>query len=179
MKYFFALLLFCAYSTAAQEIQPLSGLTSTIIVIHNGNYYNPSEKSFDTAGGAVNAEPTPVLTRIGNEALFGTLFGAFWMVPGGAIGGALAGTDDPFGRFGPTIVGMFTGYTFGTSLGIYIVAEKDNPELSFWGTLGCGVLGAATGALIVSATQQKTTVLNLAPLVLPLAAPIMYVHFVE
>ena len=41
-------------------------------------------------------------------------------------------------------------YVFGASVGVYWIAQSENPELSFWGTVGFSVIGAAVGSGLVA-----------------------------
>ena len=42
-------------------------------------------------------------------------------------------------------------YTFGAAVGVHWIAKSENPELSFWGTVGSSVIGAGVGLGLVSA----------------------------
>jgi hypothetical protein len=41
-------------------------------------------------------------------------------------------------------------YVFGASVGVYWFAQSENPELSFWGTVGFSFIGAAVGSGLVA-----------------------------
>ena len=48
-------------------------------------------------------------------------------------------------------------YTFGAAVGVHWIAKSENPELSFWGTVGSSVIGAGVGFGFVSAVSSAFT----------------------
>ena len=103
------------------------------------------------------------------EAGFGSLMGMLLGGAGGLLGHGLSG-----GNVYAAVFGACVGYTVGSSLGIYIVAKGQKPNLSFLGTLASGIVGAGIGFNLISRLN------SLAPLlIIPVVASIIYVELID
>ena len=118
---------------------------------------------------------SPLIWTVTKEMIFGTLMGGFFSLPGGVIGTAMGKGD---GAFGTGLIGMYAGYLAGSSLGVYLVAKKDKPNISYWGTLGSGILGGVIGMALLH-DSNKNFIGSVAPFVFPLIASIIYAELIE
>ncbi|MGE5351062.1 MAG: thermonuclease family protein [Acidobacteriota bacterium] len=85
--------------------------------------------------------------RIASELIMAPLSGfavAYVSLFASAGIGALGGSEG-FGLFPYAILGAGLGYTAGSALFVYLVEHNDNPNVTFWGTLGYSFLGAGAG----------------------------------
>lgn len=113
------------------------------------------------------------------EVGLGALLGTFFSLPGGLIGAKVSG-ERGWGAIGPAIIGWYVGYTFGISYGVYLVAKSEKPELTFFETVTSGIIGAGLGICILQASKPVPKgILSLAPIILPLAFPIIYVELIK
>ncbi|MDE3058303.1 MAG: hypothetical protein KGJ59_10140, partial [Bacteroidota bacterium] len=135
--------------------------------------YKDSTSHIDSA----TVEKSSVILRIASETGMGGLMGVFFALPGGLVGNIISGSNS-WDSFGPTLAGMYTGYTFGSALGVYLIANGKKNGISFLGTLTSDIVGAGIGIGINQVSGQKG-IGSLAPLILPVVAAIIYVELVE
>lgn len=83
--------------------------------------------------------------------------------------GALAGIKD-LGYMYPVLFGAGVGYAAGTALAVYLMAQPNNPNVSYWNTLGYSFIGAGAGIGIASLMNHKGTSF---PYVVAFAAPVI------
>jgi hypothetical protein len=115
------------------------------------------------------------VTVISKEFIYGTLAGTLISVPVGVLVGKISDPDNFGEAIGILACGMYTGFIFGSSLGVYWVAKKDNKNTTFTKTLFSGLIGGAIGASIFFAVDQKGP-LSASPLITPTLASILYVN---
>ena len=131
----FIIVLLCIYPAQAQQDQQKKISTSL-----SASAVPSSNSSYSPAAG-----------RIGLQFASGLFIGA----AGGAIGGlasmavlAPSGNNSGagFANMGAFVLGGFAGYTLGTSLGVYIVANSPTYDASFGNIVLGNILGTAAGA---------------------------------
>lgn len=82
------------------------------------------------------------------QALVGSLCAAgFAFLPFNAMSSTLGGKDQVNAA---SAILTLAWYTFGAAVGVYWIAKSENPELSFWGTVGSSVIGAGVGSGLVA-----------------------------
>lgn len=91
---------------------------------------------------------------------------------------AVAITHDGWAALGAVVYGGTAFYLFGFPYGIYLVAKEDNPNLSYWEMIGCGVgltaiMGGITSLLPEGETLNTFGVLTFFS---PIIGSLLYVH---
>lgn len=113
------------------------------------------------------------------EALAGPAMG----IAGGFISGlaiASANSNHGFETIGSFILGAGFGYITGTALGVYLVALRNNEDVSFWGTLGFSFLGTAAGiGLAAIPKDHEHPGYAVAGLFMPLAGSMIYTNLID
>ncbi|MDF1612693.1 hypothetical protein [Stygiobacter electus] len=118
-----------------------------------------------------------IILTVSKKIGLGVLMGGLFSLPGGLVGIAI-NREKGLGELGPGLVGMYTGYLIGSSLGVYLIAKTEKPEVSFWGTLTSGLIGGAISIGIFQVSNQKGIV-TLAPFILPLLTSIIYTELID
>lgn len=140
-----AVLLSCNFAQAQQHQQTkISTSFSSSEVLSSTDSYSPkvgklglqfaSGLFIGTAGGAI-----------------GGLVGMAVLAPEGNNSGA------GFAQAGAFVLGGFAGYTLGTSLGVYIVANSPRYDASFGNIVLGNLLGTATGAGVIALSESSKT----------------------
>jgi hypothetical protein len=135
--------------------------------------FNSDSVSVDTN----RIRKSPIGWTITKEIGLGTLLGVISILPSGYIGATIAshiGRDE----FVPGLIGIYTGYLAGSSLGIYLAAKKDKPDISYWNILVSEVVGGGIGFGILSISDQRG-IGSAAPIIIPLLAGIIYAELIK
>lgn len=125
---------------------------------------------------------SPSTGTIVGEALVGPVSGA-------VIGGAAAllfsaisdqsRNGDRGDNLGMGILGAGAGYIFGTSLGVYLFATHDNPEVTLGGTFLGSVLGTGVGVGAAALINDgRSSVPYIIALSCPLIGSMAYANFI-
>jgi len=114
-----------------------------------------------------------VMGKVGLGGAMGGLFG----IAGGHLAIALSGAQG-WAQLGPALLGAMAGYTFGSALGVHILAETDNSETSFAATLVSGFLGMGSGIAISTLSDGKGFGAA-GPLLCPVLFEVIYTEFLE
>jgi hypothetical protein len=130
-------------------------------------------KIIETNTGHKNQLGLTIMKEIG----LGTLMGGLFSVPGGLIGVSLYKEKD-LGAIAYGLLGMYSGYLIGSSLGIYLAAKKEKPDVSFWGIFCSELLGSAIGISSLSISKQSG-IAGISVIVIPLLAGIIYAELIE
>jgi len=89
------------------------------------------------------------------QALVGSLCAAgFAVLPFSAVSSGLGSKDQVNAA---SAILTIAWYTFGAAVGVHWIAKSENPELSFWGTVGSSIIGAGVGFGFVSAVSSAFT----------------------
>lgn len=104
------------------------------------------------------------------------LFGGFVCAyVGGAIGGSLSKGKSGF-IHNEVALGLLVGYVAGNSLGVYLIAENGNKDLSFGYTLLSSVVSTAVIGGLFAALEEDNPILGLGTLLAPAAGAIIYAN---
>lgn len=108
-----------------------------LIIIHETSY------QFDSIQSHKHSFP-----NVCGQAFVGTLCAVgFSTIPFSATMSNL-GSKDQVNTASAILV--LSWYLFGSAVGVHWIAKSENPELSFWGTLGSSVIGAGVGFGFIS-----------------------------
>lgn len=126
-----------------------------------------------------NKMKTPPPAKVFTECLAGAGAGFGGMLLFGYIG-ASAGGNDIGESLGGALVGGFFGYVVTSTLAVYLIASDDNPEVTYLGTLGCGLAGAFIGVGVGTLASHDSFVpFFLAPMVVSLIGSVTYANSVK
>jgi hypothetical protein len=108
-------------------------------------------------------EPTRHKQRVSTGKLFGEIFmGMLGNVGGGFFGGLIGigvakrGDGEWFDGFDGLVLGYFTGSTFGSALGVYVVGNSGDAEGSFGSALLGSLLGEGAAIAVLLLTKNGT-----------------------
>jgi hypothetical protein len=114
-----------------------------------------------------------VVKKVGSGFLLGSVFS----FPGALIGAGLF-RKDPWSSIGGAIIGGYVGYICGSSYGVHLVSENENPESSFVLTLVSGFLSIG-GTYAIYSVTDNSTLRGSALLIFPIAFPIIFTELIE
>ncbi|GEM_PF-6171026 len=187
-----------AFSQNAQNIFNISRETNKYKPCFDKNFYFPSSFTnipvttfnkilardinyYDSASltklDSLGQRKVSLLLTISKKIGLGVLMGGLFSLPGGLIGIAI-NREKGLGELGPGLVGMYTGYLIGSSIGVYLMAKTEKPKVSFLGTLASELIGGAISIGIFQVSNQKGIV-TLAPFILPLLTSIIYTELID
>lgn len=89
----------------------------------------------------------------------------------------LAGSNDK-----ETLVKFsFLSFVIGSGIGVYLIADIENPNISFWETLGYSIIGGGTGFLILNASFDGKNISPIAIIsffILPTLSSMIYASYI-
>lgn len=126
-----------------------------------------------------------VAGTIASEFLLAPMSGfavAYFSFFAGAGVGSLGGAEG-LGLAPYAVIGVGVGYTTGAAALVYFIGHNDNPNVTFWGTMGYSFLGAGAGLGIASlAARSDAPYRGSAPYIIFFAGPvigsIVYANFI-
>jgi len=173
-----------ALQTAAQEKKVFTGNPGLFNYYHYGDDNALFSQGYGS--GVDMANPSPIepikdRPRVSGGKLFGEIFlGMLGNVAGG-YGGALIGyqiskEDDEewFDGFGGAILGYFSGSTFGSALGVYIIGNSGEAKGSFGSALLGSLLGEGAAFLVLLATKSESAWFISAIALPPIGAALLF-----
>jgi len=72
-------------------------------------------------------------------------------------------------------------YVIGSGVGVYLIADLENPNISFWETIGYAIIGGGTSFLILNATFDERNILPIGIisfLILPTLSSMIYASYI-
>ena len=75
----------------------------------------------------------------------------------------------------------FISYVIGSGVGVYLIADLENPNISFWETIGYAIIGGGTSFLILNATFDERNILPIGIisfLILPTLSSMIYASYI-
>ena len=148
--------------TAAREKTVFTG--NSMLFNHYGDDNGLFSQGYWTGLDMSNQEPIEPIKdrpRVSAGKLFGEIFmGMLGNVGGGFLGGLfgsqIAKTDDDewFEGLDGLVLGYFTGSTFGSAFGVYVVGNSENSQGSFGSALLGSILGEGAAILVLLLTKS-------------------------
>jgi hypothetical protein len=138
------------------------------------------------AADSVVLQRTPAKVRfsavnIGGQVLVGATFSVLFSVPSlYAIGVSTWNGTSPVGGAALSLF-FLSSYTFGTAVGVHVIADGENPAHSFWKAWMYSAIGAGVGiggALVLGRMYGTLPGESAALLLCPLAGSMIYSLFV-
>jgi hypothetical protein len=114
-----------------------------------------------------------ITKKVGLGGIMGTVFA----LPGAIIVGKIV-DGGGWNALGGAVIGGYLGYIYGSSLGVHIISESENPNSSFGLTLVSGFLSVCGSYLIWTITNNNTARAS-AWILLPIAFPIIFTELIE
>ena len=122
--------------------------------------------------------------NLSGQALVGsTLAMGFSILPLGAgVADALSRNSTKGSQTALGILAI-SSYLFGAAVGVYWIASYENPNLSFWGTVGYSAIGGSVGVVLVSILATNyTTIPTIGAIIValtPLIGSMVYASFIS
>lgn len=137
------------------------------------NYQNFAFSQVTSDTIIINSEileiPKVNVGDIGGQLIASPISGFIFAVLGG-LGGYIIEPTSHDGPSLPVVIGALAGYTFGSAVGVYVVARKDKYTPNLGILIGGSLLGEITGLLLYRYSNNgspNSNILAFAPLVLP------------
>ncbi len=153
--------------TAAQEKKVFTG--NSMLFDYYGDDNGLFSQGYWSGLDMSNQEPIEPIKdkpRVSAGKLFGEIFmGMLGNVGGGFLGGLVGigvaerGDGEWFDGFDGLVLGYFTGSTFGTAFGVYVVGNSGNAKGSFGSALLGSLLGEGAAIAVLLLTKDGTAAL--------------------
>ena len=123
-------------------------------------------------------KPRPIYISLPLELLVGSISTVITGIASGALFSAIVQPHGEYSGFATLGFGILIGYTIGFSSGVYFVASYDNPNLSYWTTIGSslGLTLVTSGISALVAGKNDYHFTRFIALLSPIIGPLLYVH---
>jgi endonuclease YncB( thermonuclease family) len=123
---------------------------------------------------------TPLYVSIPFQLFSGSVFTIVGAYAAGISYSVIKPEHGEFAGFGAVIFGSAIGYLFGFPFGVYLVASIQNPNLSYWETLGfsSGLTLLSAGISYLAFPNTDSHPSRIAILFMPMIGSLLYVNFI-